>query len=48
MATARNAVEPPGSLVERLRPKHLHTVTAAGFELKVALFILACSLNFVF
>lgn len=48
MATARKAVETTGSLIERLLPKHIHTVTAAGFELKVALFILACSLNFVF
>ncbi|HSA47607.1 MAG TPA: hypothetical protein P5552_14040 [Candidatus Competibacteraceae bacterium] len=48
MATARKAVETTGSLIERLLPKHIPTVTAAGFELKVAFFILACSLNFVF
>ena len=48
MATARKAVETTGSLLERLLPTHIHTVTAAGFELKVALFIRACSLNFVF
>ncbi|MBK8534425.1 MAG: hypothetical protein IPL59_04445 [Candidatus Competibacteraceae bacterium] len=47
MATARKAVETTGSLIERLLPKHIHTVTAAGFELKVGLFVLACSLNFV-
>jgi hypothetical protein len=47
MSKARNAVETTGSLIERLLPKHIHTVTAAGFELKVGLFILACSLNFV-
>ena len=35
-------------LIECLLSKHLHTVTAAGFKLRVALFILACSLNFVF
>ncbi|MBK1648206.1 transposase, partial [Rhabdochromatium marinum] len=32
----------------RLLPKHIHSVTAAGFELKTAFFILACSLNFLF
>jgi hypothetical protein len=48
MSKARKAVETTGSLIERLLPKPIHTVTAAGFELKVALFILACSLNFVF
>jgi hypothetical protein len=48
MATARQAVETTGSLIERPQPKHIHTATAAGFELKVALFILACGLNFVF
>jgi hypothetical protein len=47
MSKARKAVETTGSLIERLLPKHIHTVTAAGFELKVGLFILACSLNFV-
>ncbi len=47
MARARKAVETTGSLIERLLPKHLHSVTAAGFELKVTLFILACSLNVV-
>lgn len=35
-------------MIECLLPKHLHTVTAPDFELRVALFILACSLNFVF
>lgn len=47
MARARKAVETTGSLIERLLPKHIHSVTAAGFELKVTLFILACSLNVV-
>lgn len=47
MSTARHAVETTGSLIERLLPKHIHAVTAAGFELKVGLFILACSLNFI-
>ena len=48
MSTARTAVETTGSLLERLRPKPIHSVPAAGFELKVGLFVLACSLNFVF
>jgi len=48
MAKARKAIETTGSLIERLLPKHIHTVTAAGFKLKVGLFVLACSLNFIF
>jgi hypothetical protein len=48
MSSARHAVETTGSLIERLLPKHIHSVTAAGFELKTAFFILACSLNFLF
>lgn len=47
MATARKAVETTGSLIERLLPKHIHSVTAQGFELKLACFIIACSLGFV-
>src|SRR5690606_33959941 len=31
----RKAVETAGSLLERLLPKHIHAVTAQGFELKV-------------
>jgi len=30
-----------------LLPKSIHAVTAKGFELKVALFVLACSINFL-
>jgi hypothetical protein len=48
MSQARHAIETTGSLLERLLPKHIHSVTAAGFELKTAFFILACSLNFLF
>lgn len=48
MSQARHAIETTGSLFERLLPKHSHSVTAAGFELKTAFFILACSLNFLF
>lgn len=43
--TYRRIVETTASLVERLLPKSIHAVTASGFELKVILFILACSIN---
>ena len=43
----RKIVETTGSLMERLLPKSIHAVTARGFELKLALLILACSLNFL-
>jgi hypothetical protein len=32
-------------LIERLLPKHIHAVTARGFELKAALFVIAASFN---
>jgi hypothetical protein len=43
----RKIVEPTGSLIERLLPKSIHVNTAKGFEIKVALFVLACSLTFL-
>jgi hypothetical protein len=46
-ASIRKIVETTGSLLERLLPKSIHAVTARGFELKVALFVLACSINFL-
>ena len=46
-ASIRKIVETTGSLLERLFPKSIHAVTAKGFELKVALFLLACSINFL-
>jgi len=46
-STYRKVVETTGSLIERLLPKSIHSVTARGFELKVGLFVLACSLNFL-
>ena len=46
-STYRKIVETTGSLIERLLPKSIHSVTAKGFELKVSLFVLACSLNFL-
>jgi hypothetical protein len=41
----RKAVETAGSLLERLLPKHIHAVTAQGFELKVVLFVIAFGFN---
>jgi hypothetical protein len=46
-STVRKIVETTGSLIERLLPKSIHAVTAKGFKLKVALFVLACSINFL-
>jgi hypothetical protein len=43
----RKIVETAGSLIERVLPKSIHSVTGAGVELKVALFVLACSLYFL-
>jgi len=45
LAYCRKIVETTGSLIERLLPKHIHAVTARGFELKIALFVLAASFN---
>lgn len=39
----REVVETTGSLLEQLLPKHIHNVTAAGFELKVLTFLLTLS-----
>jgi hypothetical protein len=44
----RKRIETTGSLLEQRLPKHIHAVTALGFELKVVLFILALSFDFVF
>ena len=41
----RKRVETAGSLIEQLFPKSIHAVTSQGFELKVALFVIASSLN---
>lgn len=43
----RKLIETTGSLIEQLLPKHIHAVTPRGFELKVALFVLACSINYL-
>ena len=47
MSSYRKMVETTGSLIERLLPKHIHAVTPQGFEIKVALFALACSINYL-
>ena len=46
LACYRKVIETTGSMIERLLPKHIHAVTARGFELKVAIFVLATSFNY--
>jgi hypothetical protein len=46
--THRKMIETTGSLIERTLPKSIHAVTTQGFELKVVLFVLACSINHFF
>ena len=41
----RKIVETTGSSLQRLLPKSIHAVTARGFELKLASFLLALSFN---
>ena len=41
----RKMIETTGSLIERLLPKSIHAITAGGFELKIVLFVVACSLS---
>lgn len=41
----RKVVETAGSLMQRAMPKSIHAVTAAGFEMKVVLFVLGLSLH---
>lgn len=41
----RKRIETAGRLIESILPKTIHAVTARGFELKVFLFVLACSIN---
>lgn len=43
----RKVVETAGSLLQRRMPKSIHAVTAAGFEMKVVLFVLGLSLHYV-
>jgi hypothetical protein len=44
----RKMIETTGGLINQLMPKKVHATNALGFELKIVLFVLACSLNFVF
>jgi len=44
----RKMIETTGSLLSNLLPKKIHATSPAGFELKVTLFILACSINHLF
>jgi Transposase DDE domain len=44
----RKMVETTGSLLCNLLPKKIHATSALGFELKIILFVLACSLNYLF
>ena len=41
----RKRLETVGSLIEQRLPKVIHAVTSQGFELKVALFVVAYSLD---
>ena len=44
----RKRVEVTISLIEQLFPKSIHAVSAAGFELKVLLFVIATSIKQLF
>src|SRR5512147_1923970 len=46
-ARGRKIIETAGSQISRLMPRHIHAITAQGFELKVMLFVLAYSVSFV-
>lgn len=46
-ASVRKVVETTSSLLERLKLKSIHAVTARGFELKVAWFVPAVFINFL-
>ncbi len=43
----RQKIETAGSLIDRRLPKSIHAVTAAGFELKIVLFVLSFSLSYL-
>ncbi|CUS02450.2 transposase [Candidatus Promineifilum breve] len=47
ISAKRKVVETAGSLIQRCMPKSIHAVTAAGFEMKVVLFVLGLSLHYV-
>jgi len=43
----RKRIETSGSLLEQMLPRSIHAVTAAGFALKVVLFVIALSVSFL-
>lgn len=45
ISAKRKVIETAGSLLQRSMPKSIHAVTAAGFEMKVVLFVLGLSLH---
>lgn len=45
--TYRKVIETTGSLLHQLLPRSIHAVTQQGFELKVVLFVLALSFQFL-
>ena len=44
----RRMIETTGGLFNQLLPKKIHATSALGFELKVVLFVVACSINMLF
>jgi hypothetical protein len=44
----RRMIETTGNLFNQLLPKKIHATSALGFELKVVLFVVACSINMLF
>ena len=46
LACYRKVIETTASLLEQLLPKHIHAMTPRGFELKLALFVLAISFSY--
>jgi hypothetical protein len=44
----RKMIETSGSLLNNLLPKKIHATSAPGFELKIVLFVIACSINYLF
>ena len=44
--TYRKGIETANSMITRMLPRSIHVVTAAGFEIKVFLFVLAHNFSF--
>ena len=47
-ASYRKVIETTGSMIEKLLSKSIHAVTTRGVELKVAILVLAYSINYLF